>query len=136
MAASLWPLPGPTGMELDSQAAAACKQSFKAKRSYKIVRLEINPGAPSMVASALFGDMLSMTNRFVGRPAFFVLEVSPKSSFGVFDMELPEDYIFCMAGSDVAPDINLAGATRSFTMGASFQGLLRCFSGTLAIIHA
>jgi hypothetical protein len=118
-------------MELDPQAAAACQRSFKAKRSYKIIRLQINPGAPSMVASGLFGNMLSMTNRFAGRPAFFVLEVSIKRNFGVFDMESPEDYIFCMAGSDAAPENNLVSVTRSFTMGASFQGLAWLFLGNL-----
>lgn len=109
-------------MELDPRAAAACQQSFKAKRSYKIIRLQIDPGAPSMVVSGLFGNILSLTNRFGGRPAFLVLELSIKRRFGVVDMELPEDYILCAAGSDAAPQNNLASATRSFTMGASFQG--------------
>src|SRR5439155_12974362 len=63
-------LPGPAGQELDRQAAATCLQSFKAKRSYKIVRVQIGPGTPSVVVSRFVANLVNVAHRFVGRPGF------------------------------------------------------------------
>lgn len=123
--------PGPAGQELDPQAAADCQQSFKARRTYKIVRMQIGPGVPSIVVSRLVANMVNTTNRFVGRPGFLVLEVSIRRSFGVFDLELPEDYILCLAGSDAAPENNFASASRTVSVQGSLNTLAWLFLGDL-----
>jgi len=124
-------LPGPAGQELDPQAAATCLQSFKAKRSYKIVRVQIGPGTPSLVVCRFVANLVNVANRFVGRPGFLVLEVSIRRSFGVFDLELPEDYILCLAGSDAAPENNLASVSRTVSAQASLNALAWLFLGEL-----
>lgn len=50
-------------------------------------------------------------------------------SFGVFNLELPEDYVFCFAGSDKAPESPvLAGTSRAVSIDRSFNELALAFS--------
>jgi hypothetical protein len=50
-------------------------------------------------------------------------------SFGVFNLELPEDYVFCFAGSDKAPESPiLAGTSRAVSIDGSFNELALAFS--------
>lgn len=122
--------PAPAGWE--PQAGRPCQEAYKAKRSYKIIRLRIDPATPTIVATSLFANMLRTTDRFVGRPGLMVIEVSSRRSFGVFNLELPEDYVFCFAGSDKAPESpTLAGTSRSVSIDGSFNELAWLFLGDL-----
>jgi hypothetical protein len=123
-------LPGPAGQQL--QAGSPCQEAYKARRSYKIIRLQIDPATPTVFVASLFANMLRTTDRFVGRPGLMVIEVSSRRSFGVFNLELPEDYVFCFAGSDKAPESPiLAGASRSVHTDGSFNELAWLFFGNL-----
>ena len=123
-------LPGPVGA--DPEAGTPCQEAYRAKRSYKIIRLQIDPATPIVVVNSLFGNMLRTTDRFVGRPGLMVIEVSSRKSFGVFNLDMPEDYVFCFAGSDKVPEGPiLAGAFRSVSPDASFNELAWLFLGKL-----
>lgn len=61
-----------------------------------------------------------------------VIEVARRRSFGVFSLELSEDYVFCFAGSDKAPEgAMLAGTFRNVSPSASFNELAWLFLGKL-----
>jgi hypothetical protein len=126
---SIGNLPGLPGE--DPLAGTACEQSYKAKRSYKIVRLQIDPVAPIIVVTSLYANMLHATDRFEGRPGVMVIELSRRRSFGVFNLELPEDYVICFAGSGTAPENNLVATSRSLQMEGSFNELSALFLGNL-----
>ena len=59
-----------------------------------------------------------------------VIEVAKRNSFGVFNLELSEDYVFCFAGSDKAPEgAMLAETYRNVSPSASFSELAWLFLG-------
>jgi hypothetical protein len=123
-------LPGPAGV--DPEAGTPCQEAYRAKRSYKIIRLQIDPATPILVVNSLFANMFHTTDSFVGRPGLMVIEVSSRKSFGVFNLEVPEDYVFCFAGSDKAPERPiLAGASARVSPSASFNELAWLFLGNL-----
>ena len=111
------------------KAASACLASFE--QSYLTVRVQIDPGAPAISADSIFASMLNIMDHFVGRPAFVALEVSKRKSLGVFDMDFPEDYVFCLTGSDKSPENNLVSMRRSIYAGSSFNAIAWLFLGDL-----
>jgi hypothetical protein len=122
-------LPGRAGEE--PLVGTPCQQSYKAKRSYKIVRMQIDPAAPTIVVTFLYANMLRTTDRFGGRPGVMVIELSSRRSFGVFSLELPEDYVICFAGSGTAPENNLAAVSRTVSVQGSLNALAWLFLGDL-----
>lgn len=123
-------LPGPAGAE--PEAGTPCQEAYRAKRSYKIIRLQIDPATPILVVNSLFANMLHTTDSFAGRPGLMVIEVASRKSFGVFNFEVPEEYVLCFAGSDKAPERPiLAGAFRTVSPSASFNELYWLFLGNL-----
>lgn len=59
-----------------------------------------------------------------------VIEVARRNSFGVLNLELSEDYVFCFAGSDKAPEgAILAGTFRNVSPSASFNEIALLFLG-------
>lgn len=60
-----------------------------------------------------------------------VIELSSRRSLGVFSLELPEDYVICFAGSDAAPENNLAGVSRTVSVQGSLNALAWLFLGDL-----
>lgn len=113
----------------DLQGAETCQASFK--RSYLTIRLQLAPGAPTMIAYSVFANMVSSLNHFVGRPAFLVLEVSRRRSLGAFDIEVPEDYTLCLTGSNASPENNVVAASSSIRVEGSFNALAWLFLGDL-----
>jgi uncharacterized RDD family membrane protein YckC len=124
-------LPGPAGEE--PLVGTPCQQSYKAKRSYKLVRMQIDPAAPTIFVTSLYANMIHITDRFQGRPGVMVIELSSMRSFGVFSLDLPEDYVICFAGSGAAPENTVATASRSVRMEGSFDILSDLFLGKLGL---
>lgn len=117
------------GDELDP-AAAPCRRSSAARPIYKVVRMQFAPGIPVIISNSLLDNMASTTQRFaVDRPGFLVMEVSTRKSFGVFDIDMPEDYVFCLAGSDSIPRDTLVGFSRHLDVEGSLNALAWLFLG-------
>lgn len=120
----------PGSVETDPEAGIPCQEAYRAKQSYKIIRLQIDPATPIIVVPSLLTNMFHATDRFVGRPAFMVVKIAKRNSFGIFNLELSEDYVFCFAGTDKAPEgPNLAGVFRNVSPSASFNELAWLFLG-------
>jgi hypothetical protein len=117
--------------EDQSPEATACLELYKAKRSFKTVRLQIDPAIPTLVASGFFGNMVNTVKRFVGRPGFLVINISRKHNYGVFTIDMPEDYTFCLAGSDAAPENNFVGGRRSIQVRGSLNEIAWLLLGQL-----
>ncbi len=115
--------------EGDEKGASACLASFN--QSYLTVRVQIDPGAPAVTADSTFTSMLNMMDHFVGRPAFLVLEVSRRKSLGAFDLELSEDYVVCLRGSDKSPENSIVALGRSISTTSSFNAVAWLFLGEL-----
>lgn len=122
-------LPLHAGDKIDL-AAAPCQRSLAARPVYKVIRMQLAPGTPIIVADSLMENIVNTTQHFaIGRPGFLVIEVSIKKSFGVFYVDLPEDYTFCLAGSDSKPRDTLVGVSRSIDVESSLNELAWLFLG-------
>jgi len=84
----------------EASMAEACSKSFESKKGYQIVRAQIGPGAPTLLDALLFSGFVSMPSAYFKRPTIVVLEVASRESFGVFNIERFEDYVFCLTDSN------------------------------------
>jgi len=107
-----------------STAPAVCRVAFQTKKSYDIVRAQINPETPALVKAILFQNLINTSSQYVKRPALLVLQVADRQSFGVFSTERTEDYMLCVTASDAAngePEVSIFDVSASSSFLASIS---------------
>ncbi len=90
-------------------APVPCLAAFRAKKTYQIFRAQLNPQTPTLIKAKLLESLGNTLDLYTGRPGFVLLQLSSRESFGFFNFEYSENYIFCLMDSGGKPTNFLAG---------------------------
>ncbi len=102
-------------------APVACQAAFKAKKNYQILRAQISPETPTFIKTLLFENLIKTSRLYSNRPAFLVLKLSSRESFGFFNIEFSEYYTFCLMDSEGKPADLLVDANASLAIPGSIS---------------
>jgi hypothetical protein len=80
-------------------APVPCRAAFIAKKTYQIFRAQLNPQTPTLIKAKLFENLGKTLDLYTVRPGFVILQLSSRESFGFFNFEYSENYIFCLMDS-------------------------------------
>ena len=124
-------LPGPADAE--PEAGTPYPEAYRAKRSYKIIRLQIDPTTPILVVNSLFANMLHTTDEFCWetRPSWLSKSQTERASASLTS-KCPRS--MCSVSQAPTKPLSarfLPGAFRTVSPSASFNELYWLFLGNL-----
>ncbi len=108
-----------------------CGSSYRSGHTYRVVRLQFDYRTPAFLADDMLTSLLAGRINYTGRPSFLVAEVAVREHFGVFLMEMPQVYIFCLGGSDGIPQDSLVETSRSMRVQSSINEIAWLLLGEL-----
>jgi len=106
---SLWEVAG-------DPAQAAARQD---QGEDQIFRAQLNPQTPTLIKAKLFENLGKTLDLYTDRPGFVVLKLSSRESFGFFNFEYSENYIFCLMDSEGKPTNFLANVSIALSVPVS-----------------
>jgi hypothetical protein len=107
-----------------STAPSVCRASFETDKSYVIVLAQINPETPALVKAILFQNLINTSSQYVKKPDLLVLQLAERQSFGVFNIQLTENYMLCVTAPNAAngkPDVSIFDVSSSSSFMASIS---------------
>jgi hypothetical protein len=117
---ALGQLPGGDVVE-STPAARECASAFKLSAAYTILHAKIDRESLTVVRMFLWQNLMSLSPLYSTRPGYLVFEIANRESFGAFDVESSEDYVFCVAGTGKEAGQQLVGGTANISILYSLQ---------------
>jgi hypothetical protein len=107
-----------------STAPSVCRASFDTDKSYIIISAQINPETLALVKAILFQNLINTSSQYVKRPDLLVLQITERQSYGVFSIQLTENYMLCVTASDAAngkPEVSVFDVSATTSLMASIS---------------
>jgi hypothetical protein len=102
-------------------AARECASAFKLSGAYTIVHAKIDRESLTVVKMFLWQNLMGLSPLYSTRPGYLVFEIVNRESFGAFDVESSEDYVFCVAGTGKEAGHQLVGGGAKISILYSLQ---------------
>ncbi len=111
----------PSTVEDQTPAARECMNSFKVKNRYQVIHAKIDRESIMFAKALLLQNLVNLSSLYSGRPGYLVFEVVNRETFGAFDIESSEDYVYCLTGTDKQPASTLVGGNATISVLYSLQ---------------
>lgn len=111
----------PSDVEDQTPATHECMNAFKTKNQYQIIHAKIDRESSIVLKTILLQNLIDLSKLYSGRPGYLVFEVVNRQTFGAFDIEPSEDFIYCLTGTDKQPESTLVGGQASIAILYSLQ---------------